>query len=654
MTQATENVLDAGREALKRHAWQEAATWLQEADRVGALTAEDLEGLAEAFWWMGRGGDCIAAEERAFTTYLERGDEANAGRVAVALAKDHFVRQKAAVGQAWLKRAEQLLAAHTDSLGYGYLERMRALRAFDSEHDLKRGLEHARGALEIATRNGNRDLMALALHDQGWMLAKAGQLAEGNALMDEATVAAVAGELGPRATGIIYCNTIGTCEEMADYRRAGEWTEAAKRWCDRMAIAGFPGMCRVHRAGIMFLRGAWAEAEADVRQACEELLDFHLGYAGEGFYELGEIRLRLGDREGAEEAFRQAHELGRDPLPGLSLLRLEEGRVDDALTSITRGLDEKTEPLDRARLLPAYVEITLAAGRPEAALNAAQELEKIAHSYGTPALEAGALTAQGRVELAQGRAEEALRALRRACRLWQDLDAPYEGARVRVRLAESYQAAGDPGAAAMELEAARTVFERLGARPDLKRAMEFADALGQRPATRKGERAARTFMFTDIVGSTNLIEAIGDGAWEDLRRWHDQTLRSLFTRYRGEEADHAGDGFFVTFDDPTAALDCAVIIQQTLAEHRRTHGFAPQVRIGIHATEATRSGQAYTGKGVHEAARVAALAEAGEIVVSAATLEGLQTSHPIGPRRTVRLKGLAEPVDVATVEWRYH
>ncbi|MGH2625078.1 MAG: hypothetical protein ACRDHY_00325, partial [Anaerolineales bacterium] len=581
MTQATDDALEAGREALKRHAWQDASAWLREADKTAALTAEDLEGLAEAAWWTGRLRDCIAAKERAVTAYLERRNEADAGRVAVALAKDYFTKEEAAVGQAWLRRAEQLLATNTDSLGFGYLERLHALRAFDSTHDLEKGLEHARRALEIAARIGNRDLMALALHDQGWMLAKTGKLTEGNALMDEATVAAVAGELGPMATGIIYCNTIGTCVELADYRRAGEWTEAATRWCDRVANAGgFPGTCRVYRAGIMFLRGAWAEAEADVRRACQELLDFRPGFAAEGFYALGEIRLRLGDREGARDAFRQAHELGRDPLPGRSLLLLPEGKVEDALATITRGLGEATEPLARARLLPAQVEIMLSAGDADVARSAAVELETIAETFGTPALQASALTAQGGVELARGNAGEAQRAFRRAYKLWHELDAPYEAARARMRLAEAYQAGGDAASAAMEMEAAQTIFERLGAAPDLRRALGIVDALGQRATTRKGQRTDRAFMFTDIVRSTNLIDAIGDEPWEDLRRWHDQTLRALFARHRGQEADHAGDGFFVAFDDPAAALDCAVSIQQTLAEHRRTHGFAPQVRIG--------------------------------------------------------------------------
>ncbi|MGQ0571629.1 MAG: adenylate/guanylate cyclase domain-containing protein, partial [Armatimonadota bacterium] len=160
------------------------------------------------------------------------------------------------------------------------------------------------------------------------------------------------------------------------------------------------------------------------------------------------------------------------------------------------------------------------------------------------------------------------------------------------------------------------------------------------------------FMFTDIVKSTSLVEAVGDVAWLDLIRWHDQTLRSLFARHGGEEIDHAGDGFFIAFNDAAAAVECAVAIQRTLADHRRGHGFSPQLRIGLHTAAATRAGQGYKGKGVHEAARIAALAEGEQIVASHETVNGAPTRFGASEPRTVSLKGFSEPVQVVTIDWR--
>jgi class 3 adenylate cyclase len=157
-------------------------------------------------------------------------------------------------------------------------------------------------------------------------------------------------------------------------------------------------------------------------------------------------------------------------------------------------------------------------------------------------------------------------------------------------------------------------------------------------------------MFTDIAGSTNLLEAMGDEAWQSLLSWHDKTLRSLFGANRGEEVVATGDGFFVAFASPDDALACAVAIQRDLAAHRASAGFAPQVRIGIHASDATMVGRNFTGKGVHEAARIGGLAEGGEIVASADTAAGGQFSTR--DARTVTVKGISDPIEVVTVDWR--
>jgi class 3 adenylate cyclase len=223
-----------------------------------------------------------------------------------------------------------------------------------------------------------------------------------------------------------------------------------------------------------------------------------------------------------------------------------------------------------------------------------------------------------------------------------------------MTLAAVYRAAGDQETAALELAAARLAFERLGAVLDVARAVEAqAGAAPAQPAERELPRAeTRTFMFTDIVRSTQLVEAIGDEAWTDLVRWHDQTLRALFATHGGEEVDHAGDGFFVAFAAARPAIECGVAIQQTLLDHRRRQGFAPQVRIGLHVAPAQRHGAAYLGKGVHAAARVAALAEAGEILASRITVDIAPPGITLSAPRFVTLKGLSEPLEVVALSWR--
>jgi class 3 adenylate cyclase len=630
-----------------RYEWERGYALFKVADAEGELSPGDLEIMADAAWWAARPDDCIDALERAYAAYVATGNRARAGYVALSLAREYAGRLAHTVASGWLKRATRLLEAEPEGTEHGYLSARRSALAL-STGDLDEAIDLAQKAISLGERLGDRNVEAWGLMYKGMALVEKGQLSEGLALIDEAAVAAVSGELAPKVAGVVYCNTIGTCSEIADYRRAEEWADAGRRWCERHAISYFPGDCRVHQAEILALRGAWSEAEELARRATGELQGFNrVNHIAAAHYQIGEIRRRRGDPEAARDEFRQASELGRDPQPGHSLLLLAEGKVD-AAASIKRALDEETSRLARARLLPARVEIALEAGDVDTARVAADELESIAAVYQVPALHAAAHTARGAVLLAMEESSEASRTLRRAVSHWQDIEAPYETARARTFLARAMKAQGDVEGGLLELQVARSVFERLGAAPDLR----SIDELLAREAPAPEPRAAKTFMFTDIVKSTNLVEAIGDEAWLDLLRWHDQTLRALFADNGGEEVDHAGDGFLVTFSRPEEAVACAVAIQRTLAEHRRTHGFAPSVRIGLHATLVSRSGRSYRGKGVHEAARIAALAERGEIVASVPTVGNVPAHLAVSEPRTVTLKGLSRPLEVVTIDWR--
>ena len=644
----TSDAVASARDAFERHAWQEAYDLLREADASTSLGPEELEMLGQAAWWCGTLDDCISARERAYAAHIEAGNPARAAFLALLLVRDHTNRVAPAVAQGWFRRAERLLAGQPESAEHGHLEYMRS-RDAQSRGALEESVERAARAVEMGAKYGDADLQGLALVGQGMAEVARGNVELGFELIDEATVAAVGGELSPVVTGVVYCNTIATCSEVGDYRRAGEWTDAARRWCERQSITGFPGVCRVHRAEIMRLRGWWVEAEKDANQACTELIGHGIpALAADGFNEVGIIRMRMGDLSAAEEAFRQAHELGSDAMPGMALLRLAQGQSKAASDLIQRALGEKKEALVRARVLPVAVDVAVANGDLQEAEAAASELEKVAQEFGTEALRAAAACARANVQIAEGDGRAALGSAREGWKLWQSLEAPYESATARVAMGLAYRVSRDEDAAIRELSAARSALEKLGAVTELQR---IDSLLGEQDRA-AGPRVVRTFIFTDIVKSTNLVEAIGDEAWENLVGWHDRTLRAAFAEHGGEEVSHAGDGFFVAFEDQRAALECAAAIQRSLADHRTSHGFAPQVRVGIHASEATQRGGDYGGRGVHEAARIGAIAEGGEILASLETVEAAGSGWEVSEPREVALKGISAPAKVVSVAWR--
>ncbi len=392
------------------------------------------------------------------------------------------------------------------------------------------------------------------------------------------------------------------------------------------------------------MRGDWPAAEAQAIAACEELHDFDRSITASGHYEIGEIRRRRGDFAGAEESYRTSNELGRDPQPGLSLLRLAEGKVDAAVAGITRTLQDAKDPIFRLRRLPAQVEIAIAAGDLRTARAAADEAEQIVDAYKIGNRRAAAYDAivhfaRGQILLAEKDWDGAVAGLKRARDEWQGVGAPYETARARTLLGVAYRRSGDEHAATVELESALTTFERLGARIEEARTKEL---LG-RVATR------RTFLFTDIVDSTKLLDTLGDEKWKRLLARHDALIREAIAESGGEVVKQTGDGFFASFENPKSALDAAVAIQRALAHEI----VAPDVRIGVHAGEAFRTeSDDYGGQGVHIASRIGSAATAREILVSAETLEGIDIGFRLSEPRAETLKGVERPVDVVSVDWR--
>ena len=456
--------LRAGLQAFERSDWHEAFQALSAAEASGSLPPENLERLAEAAWWIGKSEECIKLRERVYASYLENGDAHRAATVAIAIAEDYFHKLARSVAHGWLQRAERHLEALPEFNQHGWMARSKALLALGEEKDLERAWELTGMALDIARRQGDRDLQMLALQDQGRMLVSQGRVAEGMAAIDEAMAASASGQIGARTAGRIYCNMMSTCEKLADYRRAREWNEAARQWCEPHSDSGYPGICRVHRAELLRLNGSWIEAEVEARRASVELEGFLSDVAAEAYYELGELRRLMGDLSGADGLFRRAHELGRDPVPGLALLRHSQGRAESGRALLERALSEPSlSQLDRAKLLPAQVEVAIETGATDLARAAAEELTSIAETYGSPALVARAAYARGLVELSQGHAAPASATLRRAWRLSKDCDLPYEAARARVSLAQAYRACGNADDAELELQAAVISFERLGA-----------------------------------------------------------------------------------------------------------------------------------------------------------------------------------------------
>jgi DNA-binding CsgD family transcriptional regulator len=467
-----------GRALCEQRAWASAHRALSAADRQGLLAAgDDLDRLALAAYFLGRDDEYLAVLKRAYQAHLAAGAGIRAARTAFWLGLRLLFRGELGQANGWLGRGQRLLEeAAVDCVERGYLLLAVAQRHMGTG-DADAAEASSAAAVEIGERYADADLVATGRHLLGLLRLQRGDVEQGLSLLDEAMIAVTGGELSPLITGLVYCSVIDGCQEVYALARAREWTAALARWCDQQPeMVAFAGICGVHRAEILKLDGAWPEALAEAERAAARCLNTNRSAAGAAFYEQGEVRRLRGDLAAAEEAYRRASEHGHEPQPGLALLRMTQGRAADAAASIRRAVGATTDRTRRTRLLPAFVEIVLAAGGADEAESACRELEAAAGHFDSHILRGLAAHARGAVELAKRDPLAASEALRRGLKVWQEMGMPYLAARARVLVARCDQALDDEDGARLELAAARTIFERLGAAPDLEQVDSIAAA----------------------------------------------------------------------------------------------------------------------------------------------------------------------------------
>ena len=469
-------LVERARDAAARNDWRQAFDLLMEADTDGLLAHTDLPVLGEVAYAAGHLDVTIEAWGRAHTASMQAGDQVAAAGAAVRVAM-HLLFDTALMApvRGWLARAERLLEAQGETPAQAWFAVVRTYERM-LIGDMAGARPWARHAIQIGS---NCDPAACAIGQvaEARLLILDGEVQQGLALLDQAGVATVSGDLDPFSTGVVYCELVCALQGLAHYDVAEEWTEAMERWSETNAIGSLHGRCRVHRAEILRLRGSCNEAERQALVACEELRPYLQRELGWPLNELGQIRLHKGDIAGAEEALLAAHRAGWDPQPGLALVRLAQGDAATAAASIRDALERplgvpsKERPpntyLQRAPLLQAQVEIEIATGDLGRARSAADELELIAARFQSKALVASAALARGRVRLADGDAAGAEQTLSDAVRLWNEVGAPYEAALARMGLAEAHRARGSEHRAALERQAARTILEGIQAAPSV-------------------------------------------------------------------------------------------------------------------------------------------------------------------------------------------
>lgn len=476
MSPSSRSTLDKARTAFERRAWEEACAHFREAGESTPPEPQDLYLHAMAEYLAGRDAAGTELLTEAHKRFLDRGEIDKAVRCAFWLGMILFDSGDAAQGGGWIGRAHRLLEeGQLDCVEQGYLLIASALQSLGSG-DAATAQSVFAQAEKVGQRFADNDLVVLGRLGRGQALTQLGEIAEGMALLDEVMVAVTAGEVSEIPAGVAYCTVIEVCAEVFDLARAREWTEALSRWCESQPdLKPFRGQCLVRRAEVMQMRGEWSAAAGEVQRAVELLAGRPA--AGLALYVQAELHRLRGKFSDAEHGYREAHAAGRMPHPGLSQLRLAQGRVPAACSGLRSAMEEAQERGElRSQVLAAYVEIMLAAGEVAAARAAAYELQQMAADLNATLLTARSEAAQGAVLLAEGEPQPALGKLRAAWKLWRQMDAPYEAARVQTQVALARRDLGDEDGAQLEFDAARAVFARLGAGPDL----EHIDALAGR------------------------------------------------------------------------------------------------------------------------------------------------------------------------------
>ncbi|MDQ3662899.1 MAG: LuxR C-terminal-related transcriptional regulator [Actinomycetota bacterium] len=466
--------LESARDAFRRRDWPAALEGFSVVRQNVELSAEDLSALGDCAWWLGDIDQAMAAYEGAYRLYLQGGEQRGAAVNALGLAVALFLRGEIELGSGWMNRAERLLRDEPEAAEHGYLIYLDTEAAFE-QVQLDEVIVKARVLGEMGRRYGDANLAAGGVLFEGRALIRQGRLKEGMAFLDEAMVSVLSDEMAPEWAGNVYCHLMAVFHELIDIRRAAEWVAATAQWVETLPAAVlFTAICRVHRSQVLQITGAWNDAEREAERVCLDLAHIHVAGQAEGHYQVGEIQRLRGELAAAKESYERAHECGRDPQPGLALLRLAERRLPAATASIQAALvAESNSSLARAPLCAAQIDIALAAGNIDMAQRACEELEATSSVFPTSGLEAMARHARGAVALAEGLPESALSILRDACRRWRELGADYNASRACVLLASAYEALGDADAARRELDAAASVFDRLGAVPDARRVEEL-------------------------------------------------------------------------------------------------------------------------------------------------------------------------------------
>lgn len=461
--------VERGRDAFDHNAWGRAYEHLSSAARDEPLEVEDLERLASAAYLAGRSAESSDVWAHAHHECARIGDVARAVRCAFWLAFALLNGGELARGGGWVDRAQRLLDDHDlDCVEHGYLRYAAALRSVFSGAVMTAHTGFSEAG-SIGMRYRDAELVTLALIGEGRCLIYLGDVQKGLALLDEAMVAVGAREVSPIAIGDAYCTVIEGCHELFDVRRAHEWTAELSHWCNEQPeLVLYRGECLLHRAEIMQLHGTWTDAAEEVERALSRLTDPPgQRIIGAASYLRGDLHRLRGEYDCAEQAYRDASESGREPQPGLALLRLAQGRIPAANAAIRRALHEAEDPVTRARLLGPFIEVVLAGGDSETAHVASDELAIVTGQMNQPFLHALTAHMTGIVLLAEHDPHRAVAALRRAWTGWHDIEAPHEAARARVHIALACRALGDADGAEMELHAARSVFALLGAAPDV-------------------------------------------------------------------------------------------------------------------------------------------------------------------------------------------